>query len=146
MNVSIGATVQPGARVANKNVAFQLPHLILQFPELKNIHTATINLHLDQPLLISKFEQPAFIEWWDAGPNYWHPERFSILPIKFEYVSIKEAWLFVSYDSGYFQKAKMDSGGFRFADIEVVTEKIDGLTYGERCQIHVEKTDDIDVG
>jgi len=152
MNVVISATVQRGARAASKNVPYQLPLLIPQFPELKNIYRATINMRLDRPLLISKFERTTFIKWWDVDvgrAGFWHPERFSILPIGFEYpidAPTKEAWLFVSYDSRSFLLAQTTSGRFSFQEVEVVTEKIDGLEYGRRCKIHVEITDAIDVG
>ena len=152
MDVVIEATVQRGARVANKNIKSQLPKLISQFPELKDIHTATINLRLDKPLLISKFERTTFIRWWDVDvgrAGFWHPEEFSILPIKFEYPingQTKDGWLFVSHDSGYFRRAQTASGLFRFEVIEVVTEQIAGLQYGHRCKIYVEKTNAVDAG
>lgn len=121
-----------------------MPHLVWQLPELKNIYTATINLLLDTPLRISKFERTTLpIPWWDVDdsrPGFWHEERFSILPIMFEYpinTPSKVAWLFASHDSAYFHDPD------RF---EVVTEKIDGLLTGQRCIIHVEKNPDINVG
>jgi hypothetical protein len=81
--VPITATVQPGAGVASKNLKFQMPHVIGHFPELKDIYTATINLQLDKPLLISKLQRTTpTIRWWDvdAGrPGFWHLEQFSIL-------------------------------------------------------------------
>jgi hypothetical protein len=144
MNIVISATVLRGFGVASKNIKFQMPHLIWQFPELKNIYPATINLSLDIPLHISKFERTTLpIPWWDvdnSSKGSWHIERFSILPIRLEYpinVPTKEAWLFASHDSAYFNDPH------RF---EVVTEKIDGLVTGQPCKIHVGKTDDIDVG
>jgi len=152
MNVVIGATTQCGAGVASKNLKFQMPHLIWQFPELKNIHTATINIRLDRPLHISKLDRTTLpIPWWDvdnsSSSGRWHIERFSILPLLFEYLDAptKEAWLFASHDSRYFNAAR-SSLGFCFNAIEVVTEKINGLATGQRCKIHVEKTDNIDVG
>ncbi len=137
MNVVISATVQPGFGVASKNIKFQMPHLIWQFPELKNIYTATINLLLDTPLHISTYARTTLpIPWWDVDNSrkgFWHIEQFSISPIKLEYPTgapTKEAWLFASHDSAYF------SDPLRF---EVVAEKIDGLATGHRCKIHVEK-------
>jgi hypothetical protein len=143
--IIIGATVHSGFGVASKNIKFQMPHLIWQFPELKNIYTAAINLRLDTPLRIYRFERTTLpIPWWDVDnsnlQSRWHIERFSILPIKFEYPingPIKEAWFFASHNSAYF----LDPHRF-----EVVTEKIDGLLTGQQCKIHVEKAPDIDVG
>jgi hypothetical protein len=121
-----------------------MPHLIWQFPELKNIYTGTINLVLDRPLHISKLERTTLpIPWCDVDNSrrsFWHEERFSIVPIQFEYpinAPTKEAWLFISHDSTYFR----DSRHF-----EVVTEKIEGLETGKQCKIHIDKTDNIDVG
>ena len=111
--------------------------LIWQFPELKNIYTATINLRLDRALRISKFERTTLpIPWWDVDNSragFRHEERFSILPIMFEYpvdAPTKEAWIFVSHCSQYFQRAQMITGLFRFEEVEVVTERIDGLVTG----------------
>jgi hypothetical protein len=152
MNVVIAATIQRGARVASKNVKDQLPRLISHFPELKNIYTATINLRLDEPLHVSRLERTTFVQWWDVDEGregFWHPERFSILPIMFEYPidnPSKDAWLYVSHHSNYFAKAQTVSGRFRFEEVEIVTGKINGLVYGQRCKIHIEKTEDIDVG
>jgi hypothetical protein len=154
MNVVISATTQRGAGVASKNIKFQMPHLIWQLPELKNIHTATINILLDRPLLISRLDRTTLpIPWWDVDNSSpqgrWHIERFSILPVLFEHpinAPTKEAWLFVSHDSAYFKAARTPLVGFCFKAIEVVTQKIDGLATGQRCKIHVEKTDNVDVG
>jgi hypothetical protein len=144
MTLVIGATVERGFGVANKNLKFQMPHLIWQFPELKSIYTATINILLDSALHVSSYDRTTLpLPWWDvdtSGNGAWHIEKFSILPIKFgcplSTVS-KDAWLFVSHDSAYV------SDPLRF---EVVTEKIDGLAIGQRCKIHVEKTESINVG
>jgi hypothetical protein len=140
----ISATIQRGFGVASKNIKSQLPHLVQIFPELKNIYTASINILLDKPLHIAKLERTTpIIQWWDAdssGKGFWHPEQFSIVPIKFEYpvnTATKEAWLLVCHDSAYFRDP------LRF---EVVTEKLNGLMPGQQCKIHIQKTADIDVG
>jgi hypothetical protein len=144
MTLMIGATVKRGYGVATKNLKFQMPHLIWHFPELKNIHTATINILLDRALHVSKYDRTTLpLPWWDVDTfreGFWHIERFSIFPIKFEYpfnAASKDAWLFVSHNSSY------ASDPLRF---EVVTEKIDGLAIEQRRKIYVEETDHINVG
>jgi DNA end-binding protein Ku len=135
-----------GFGMASKNVKFQMPHLIWQFPELRDIHTATINVQLEKPLRITKYERTTLpLPWWDADVNNsdsgrWHVEQFSILPIKFEFpvkAPTKEAWLFVAHDSATFRSAY---------HYEIVTVKIDKLMPGAVCKIHIVKTDGISVG
>jgi hypothetical protein len=146
MYLVIDATVLRGFGVASKNIKFQMPYLIWQFPELKDIHTATINVQLEKPLRITKLERTTPpLPWWDVdvdNPNSgrWHIEQFSIVPIKFEFpvrTSNKEAWLFVSHGSAIFRNPH---------HYEVVAEKIDGLAPGNRCRIHIQKADNITVG
>jgi len=118
MNIAIDATVWRGFGVATKNLKSQLPHLIKEFPELENIHTATINVHLEKPLRIAKLERTTSpLRWWDAecsgSSGFWHTEQFSIVPIVFEFpvnAAAKKAWLFISHDSSYFAKARLISG------------------------------------
>src|ERR1700692_2207921 len=46
----IDAKVFRGCGVASKNLKFQLPHLVWQFPEIKDIFPGSINVQLDAPL------------------------------------------------------------------------------------------------
>ena len=135
MNAVIGATVMRGFGVASRNLKLQMPHLIWQFPELKNIYTATINVQLERSLRIAKLERTTPpLPWWDVDVNNtdsgrWHVEQFSIVPIEFE-CPIKaptiEAWLFMSHGSAIFRNPY---------HYEIVTEKIDTLAPGRHCKI-----------
>jgi hypothetical protein len=137
MTVSVEGTVVKGNGVASKNIASQLPHLIKQYPDIKDIHTASINVRLDRPLRIHRYDHETKISWWDVDegrPGFWHPEKFSLLEIDFEFPiggPTYRAWFYESHDSG------------RVGDpvnFEIVSEKIEGLSYGDRCRIHVDRS------
>jgi len=128
----IDATVTSGFGVANKNIKFQLPHLVQQFPEIKNIYPGSINVLFDKPLPALKFDYTTSpVRWWDAGPDQWQIEIFSFLAIEFEYPlngALYRAWLFDCHNSAY-HRAPM-----RF---EVISEKINGVSNGQRCRVHM---------
>jgi hypothetical protein len=112
-----------------------MPDLIWLFSEIKDIYTASINVLLDQPLHISKFDCTTLpIPWWDVGATHsgcWAVERFSFVRIHFEYPVPTEphrAWFYIGYNSSYFRDPT------RF---EIITEKIEELTVGERCRVHI---------
>src|SRR5258708_386373 len=109
MTIIVDATIFKGYGVASKNIRFQMPHLIWQFPEIKNIYPGTINVLLDQPLLIAGYDYTTLpLPWWDVDetqPGKWAVEKFSFLEIKFEYPtggSVCRAWLFGCHNSSYF--------------------------------------------
>jgi hypothetical protein len=86
----IGGTVVRGFGVASKNIKFQLPHLVVNFPEIKEVFCASINVKLDAPLhdLNYDYTTPP-IRWWDllderSGFGQWAVEKFSFLRIGFE--------------------------------------------------------------
>jgi hypothetical protein len=123
--------------VASKNVKSQLPHLIEQFPEIKDVYPATINVKLDEPFSDLKYDfTTSPIQWWDADANrpelgFRHTESFSFLRIKFEYPTggpIYNAWLFGCHDSHWFNDPLRLSH-------EVIAEKIANLSYNTRCRI-----------
>jgi hypothetical protein len=135
--ISVEGTVVQGNRVASKNIKFQLPQLIKQFPDIKDIHTASINVKLDSPLRIHRYDHNASIRWWDIAEGrdgFWHPEDFSLLEIKFEFPIggvIYRAWFYESHHSGRVGDPK---------NFEIVSEKIQGLSYGCRCKIRVDRS------
>jgi hypothetical protein len=136
-DITVDGTVVRGNRAASKNIKFQLPHLIGQFPDIKNIYSASINVRLDSSLLIRKYDHNTSISWWDVDEGregFWHPERFSLLEIKFEFpigATIHRAWFYESHDSGRVGNPVI---------FEIVSQKIEGLSYGSRCKIHVDKS------
>ena len=57
MTLVIGATVERGFGVTNKNLKFQMPHLIWQFPELKSIYTLQSTYYSDSALHVSSYDR-----------------------------------------------------------------------------------------
>ncbi len=136
MTVSIDAIVIKGSGVASKNIKFQMPHLIWHYQAIEHIHTASINVLLDQPVNRLQFDYTTLpTAWWDVDssrPGRWHEETFSFVEIKFEYPlnsRPKVAWFYIGHDSAYFKDSR------RF---EIVTEKIAGLVPGVRCRVHID--------
>jgi len=82
----IDATIFRGAGAATKNMRHQLPELVRQFPDIKNVHPGSINVRLIKPLYGLKYDYTTSpTQWWHAGPDRWQTEIFSFLEIKFEY-------------------------------------------------------------
>jgi hypothetical protein len=89
MSAIFDATVSKGFGVANKNIKFQMPHLLWQFPDIRDIYPGSINVTLDKPLHIPKFDYVTLpTPWWDVDDDHlgkWAIERFGFLEIKFEF-------------------------------------------------------------
>jgi hypothetical protein len=132
MTMVFDATVCRGFGVANKNIKFQLPHLVQQFPNIRDIHPGSINVLVQAPLHSLKYDYTTSpIRWWDAGPDRWQAEIFSLLEIKFEYPVegvLYRAWIFDCHNSAYHHDPT------RF---EIISEKISGLSNGQRCRLHI---------
>jgi hypothetical protein len=138
MTVIIEGTVVKGFGVANKNIRFQMPHLVWQFPDIKNIYPGSINVLLEKPLRILSYDYTTLPSpWWDVddrNPGKWVSERFGFLEIKFEYPvggPPHRAWFFDCH------KSKYHNDPIRF---EIISEKIDNLSNGQRCKIYIEKS------
>jgi hypothetical protein len=56
MTVIIEGTIIKGFGVANKNIRFQMPHLVWQFPGIKDIYPGSINVSLEKPLRILTYD------------------------------------------------------------------------------------------
>ena len=103
--------------------------------DIKNIYPGTINLTLDRPLRIPKFDYTTLpTPWWDVderSPGRWAIERFSFLEIKLEAPidgALYRAWIFDCHNSAY------HSDPTRF---EIISEKIPSIASGQRCRIHI---------
>jgi hypothetical protein len=139
MTAILDATVCRGSGVANKNIKFQLTHLVWQFPDIKNIYPGSINVTLDKPLRIAKYDYTTLpTPWWDVDethPGRWRAETFSFLEIKFEYPvgsPLYRAWIFDCHVSAYHGDPE------RF---EIILEKINGMSTGQRCPFPYSKKD-----
>jgi len=138
MTVIIEGTIIKGFGVANKNIPFQMPHLVRQFPDIKNIYPGSINVSLEKPLRILAYDYTTLpTPWWDVdgrNPGRWVSERFGFLEIKLEYPlggPTHRAWFFDCHNSAY------HDDHFRF---EIISEKIDNLSNGQRCKVYIEKS------
>lgn len=138
MTVIFDATLFQGHGVANKNIKFQMPHLVWQFPDIKNIYPASINVKFDKPSGALNYDYVTLpIPWWDVddrNPGCWVRERFGFLQINFEY-PVKgpqyRAWFFDCYNSSF------HTDPIRF---EIISEKIDNLSNGQRCKVHIDNS------
>jgi hypothetical protein len=137
MTTVIDATIVRGAGAATKNMVHQLPDLVRQFPNIRNVHHGSINVRLSKPLHGLKYEYTTSpIHWWDAGPDQWQLETFSFLEIKFEYPidnnKLYRAWLFDCHNSKYHNNPIC-----RPYHHEIIVEKIEGVAYDKQCRIHL---------
>jgi hypothetical protein len=138
MEAFIDGTIAQGAGTGSKNLKFQMPHLIWHYPEISTIYPATINVLLDKPLELHRYDFTTLpIPWWDVDDKTsgrWRAERFSFLRIKFEYpidTTAQDAWFYVAHDSTHFSDPQ------RF---EIIAEKIEGLVCGHRCRIYIPRS------
>jgi hypothetical protein len=132
---AILATVCGGYGVANKNIKFQMPHLVWQFPDIKDIYPGSINVTLDSPLHIPKYDYTTLpTPWWDVDETdsgKWAVERFGFLRIKFEFPvdgTLYRAWIFDCHNSAYHHNP---------LHFEIISEKITGIENGQRCRLHI---------
>ena len=131
----VDATIFKGYGVASKNIKFQMAHLVWQFPEIKDIYPATINVRLDKPFLNLSYDHTTLtIPWWDTDEQRrgdWQYEKFSFLRIEFEYPidgPRYRAWIFGCHNSRWFNDE------LRLTH-EVIAEKVPNLSYNTRCRI-----------
>jgi hypothetical protein len=137
MTTVIDAIIVQGVGAATKNMGHQLPKLIAQFPNIKNVHHGSINVRLSKPLDGLNYEYTTSpICWWDAGPDRWQTETFGFLEIKFEYPidnnTFYRAWLFDCHNSRYH-----NDPSYRPFFHEVVAEKIEGVAYDKNCRVYL---------
>jgi hypothetical protein len=107
-----------------------MPHLVWQFPDIKDIYPGSINVSLEKPLRILTYDYTTLpTPCWDAddrNPGRWVSERFGFLEIKFEYPvggPPHRAWFFDCHNLAY------HNDPVRF---EIISEKIDNLPR-DRC-------------
>jgi len=127
--LGIDGVVVQGLRAAGADtLPRQEGHFKSVIPEMKGCHWATINLQLQRPLLVENPDHQTEFDWGAA-----RPETFSFVKIQLEFPiggPIRTAWIYIPHDSPHFGKPFL---------VEVITEKIEGLTYGSLCRIHVRR-------
>ena len=105
MTITIDAIYVKGLDAAHRNIKFQIPHLVLDFPEIEKIFPGTINVKLNSPLWILEADHTTpFLPWWDVGRGEFIREQFSFVRIEFEYplgAPRKTAWFYIPHGSPY---------------------------------------------
>jgi hypothetical protein len=122
------AKVVSGLGRANQTIAAQLPKIIQFFPEVRDCHSGSINLELDEPLQVNN---PDFT----TPPIHWHPaaepEQFSFPRVKLEHPwggTHYKAWLYIAHFSPHRPNLFF---------VEVIAARIADLAYGDQCRLHV---------
>jgi hypothetical protein len=120
-----------GAGAASGNLRVQLPLLEQEFPEVHGCVAGTLNLHLDNPLLILAPDHGRRAINWQ--PQH-HPagEVFDLLRIELEApegTAAIRAWLYVAHNTGH----RMDPTRHEVIAPHVV------LAPNARCKIHINR-------
>jgi hypothetical protein len=124
--IQIDGRITSDFGVAGTNFKLQWPELEKHFPEIAGSHPGTINVQLDQALLVLNPDGavPPF-EW---RPGLW--EGFCFLRATFEFPLGGEqhrAWLFLPHRS--FNR-------FNLHRAEVITKYLPGVARDAPCRIH----------
>ena len=128
MSGFIDGTVAQGLQAAGaQTLPRQKDHFEHVIPAMKNFcHWATINVRLQRPILVITPDHQTQFDW-GAG----RPETFSFVEIQLEFPiggARHNAWIYIPHDSPHFSDSSL---------AEVITKKIEGLTYGSECRIHL---------
>ena len=89
-----------GLGVFSKNIKYQMPHLVWQFPDIKDIYAGSIKAELDRPLHVAKYDCTTLpIPWLEVDYSGqilgWQFESFSFLEIQLEPTGgqLHRAWI-----------------------------------------------------
>jgi hypothetical protein len=124
-----GRYISKGCGYAGKCLEKQVPKISETFPEFAKAHCGTINVELEQPLVVFKSDHRTDrIDWiGNGGPG----EIFDIVRIQFEVKGERyDGWLYVAEKSP-FRKC------LRIHEV-VLREQID-IQDGEQCSILIER-------
>ena len=108
------AVVFGGIGVFSKNIKYQMPHLVWQFPDIKDIHPGSINVQLETPLHVARYDCTTLpIPWLNVDYSGeilgWQFERFSFLEIQFEPMGgrLHRAWIMDCHSRPPFIKTRL---------------------------------------
>lgn len=118
-----------GLGAASETVQLQMPYFVDLLPDLKSCSPRTLNVALDDGLIVENPDlRTAPIPW--AGPP---GEVFDFVEVKFEVPIgglLRRAWLYIPQGSPH----------RKFVNYaEIITEDIPGVIMGTRCRIYIEK-------
>lgn len=119
-----------GTGTATENLKKQLPFIIPNFPEINGCHYGTINLQLEQALIVTNSDLR-------TDPIPWHPahapgEVFDILRIQLEAPQGSapvRAWLYIAHHSEHRKNARLQE----------IIAPFCHLGAAARCRIHIDR-------
>jgi hypothetical protein len=126
--IAITGHIRKGIGAAKQRLAYQLPYITKEFPEVAVCHYGSINLELEVPLLVlSSDHRTKPIAWLPGKPN---TEVFDLVRIEFEApcdASAVPAWLYIPHGSPHRRKLRI---------YEVITTKLN-LASVKLCRIKI---------
>ncbi|MBL4835020.1 MAG: glycosyltransferase family 9 protein [Pseudomonas sp.] len=126
--LSLDAQIVAGLGVARRTLARQLPLISEHFPEIARCHQGTINVTLDQPLLLTKPDhRTAPLAWTPSGRT---TEVFDLLRVELELGASPArvpAWLYVAHGSPHRDTPSVH---------ELIAPPLD-LADIRRCRLHI---------
>jgi hypothetical protein len=131
-------TILKGWGTAHKAIALQKKYLSEFYQDLFKFHLGTINVQLDDPLIITQFDM-------STPPIKWHPnvdtDRFSFLRVGLQldlpgFGAPVDAVIYHAAASPHPAAASPDQRDPRF--IEIMTHKLH-IVHDSRCSIHVNR-------
>ena|SRR5258705_51902 len=127
---TIQGMVRKGSGTASRNLDTQLPLIAREFPEIVECHRGTINLELDNPVVVvSPDHRTNRIDW---DPHHAPGEVFDLVRVCLEAplgAAAVPGWLYVAHHSDHRRNLRMH---------EVIAEKV-SVTEGTRCAIHLNR-------
>lgn len=114
---------------ASSNLVKQLPLIAQTFPQIARAHPGTLNLHLQQPLLVMNPDHRTPPLDWNGNGK---PEVFDLVSIELSVNGANyPAWLYVAHDSHH----RKD-----FHSHEVITPTKAQICDGDLCVLHIPKS------
>lgn len=121
----VSGTIVRGLRAASKTLVMQWQTLERHVPRLENCEKRTINVQLDNPLIIEHPDISFFVEW---GGRI---ETIHMLETLFEYPlggTVHTVWIYRANNSRH------SSNPFH---VELLAKKIDGVETWGKCKLHL---------
>jgi hypothetical protein len=130
--ISISGVLERGLDCAHRSIALQLPDVIKEFPELAGCYPGTLNLRLEEPLIVVVPDHRTKpIAWVPDSPDV--TEVFDFLRIRLEAPVGRPAipaWFYVAHRSQHRANLRLQ---------EVVAPRKLKIAPGTKCRIHIDR-------